>query len=212
MEMNYAIYGLVDSREPERVRYIGQTTQTVRKRLFGHWKTTNREDKPRYPVHKWMKKRERDQIQAVVLRQCMDFDSLCEAEIQLIAEYRAIGQADLNLCSGGAGAPGRKHSEEFKEKMRAKVGPLNGNYGKKMPEHVRQAIILGDQRKTPEQRIAHAESVAKLTPKDVGTMRWLYEADMFTVKQLAHQYGVSNGNVWNIVKYKTWKHVGHRPL
>lgn len=65
--------------------------------------------------------------------------------------------------------------------------------------------------RTPEQRIIHAEKVAKLVPKDVLTMRWMYEAGMFTVAQLAFQYDVSPGNVWNIVKYKTWKHVGHRP-
>lgn len=141
METTYAIYGLVDSREPERVRYIGQTTQTVRKRLFGHWKTTNREEKPKFPVHKWMKKRDRDQIEAITLRECVDFDSLCAAEIELIAEYRANGHADLNLCSGGAGAPGRKHSEEFKQMMRERRGPLHPSYGKPVAQHVKDASV-----------------------------------------------------------------------
>lgn len=50
-------------------------------------------------------------------------DAIDELEIQYIKYYNSNSSKHLNICSGGKGHTGHKHSEESKEKMRiAKIG------------------------------------------------------------------------------------------
>ena len=136
------IYALCSSRDCE-IRYIGQTTQTVKHRLAQH-KSYARKLKST-AVHKWLV-REMDQgfdVQIMVI--C--HDAIWNiTEIELIAKYKEMGCRLLNLTEGGEGTVGfsvvgrkrpdlaernrtskvwlgRTHSEESKQKVRdAKLG------------------------------------------------------------------------------------------
>lgn len=136
------IYALCSSRDCE-IRYIGQTTQTVKHRLAQH-KSYARKLKST-AVHKWLV-REMDQgfdVQIMVICHDAIWNT---TEIELIAKYKEMGCRLLNLTEGGEGTVGyspeyrarpdvaernrntkpwlgRKHTEESKQKVReAKLG------------------------------------------------------------------------------------------
>ena len=47
---------------------------------------------------------------------------------------------------------------------------------------------------------------ANLTELQVGFIR-KYKKDGWSAKELAEHYAVSEGCIWDIVLYRTWKHV-----
>lgn len=94
------IYALYNVSDPERVRYVGQTRRGAAARLQAHLRT----DRPGLPVSKWITKHGRDAIGMRVLEPVDSIEALNEAEIRWIAHYRQLGQADLNLTSGGDGS------------------------------------------------------------------------------------------------------------
>lgn len=127
MERSNLIYGIYDTREPDRIRYVGKTTTNLRVRLSNHWtyaKTVNRSAIQRWL---WSRREIREVVGIRVLREVSDGDDLDKHEVELIAHYRSQGQADLNHTAGGEGMTGYKRSEESKreisEKYRATGGP-----------------------------------------------------------------------------------------
>lgn len=47
----------------------------------------------------------------------------------------------------------------------------------------------------------------KLTTVEIKEMRNFYDDNLYTTYELAQLYGISQSNVWNIVKRKTWRYV-----
>lgn len=93
------VYGLFDPSD-DRLRYIGQSTDGGR-RFADHCEASLDDGNPRKRA--WIKALEKRNLQPVyrVLRHCGDQDEADRAELDLIAESRARGLADLNRADGG---------------------------------------------------------------------------------------------------------------
>lgn len=114
---SWYVYGLVDSRKSEEIRYIG-ITNNPRSRLSLHLSKA--------PKEGWKKSR---WIQSVidaggdVLMKIIDSgrsqDSAMLEEIALIAEHRRLGSKLMNLTDGGDGVRGQIKSAETRAKQSA---------------------------------------------------------------------------------------------
>lgn len=115
------IYAVTHEKEPDRVRYYGQTTGTIRRRMQGHYDTVRSgEDRP---ISRWLRKyyAEQDKVRFTEVRKCYSREELNQAEIDFISEGRKIGHCDLNISAGGGGVSGVPNSEIQKEKIRKKL-------------------------------------------------------------------------------------------
>lgn len=97
------IYGLYDSENPTRVRYVGKTVSRlgVAGRVYQHkWAATKRA--LRVPSADWIRKIGPDRLSFLVLEEppCREVDA---REVHWIQEFRNRGMADLNILDGGDG-------------------------------------------------------------------------------------------------------------
>ena len=105
------VYVVTDNREPERVRYVGRTVRGLRERTWKHWSDAK---KSHNAFQNWLRSR-MDRKEDVVFTEISwhpNVQELNKAEIEAIAYYRSIGQADLNLTAGGDGGLGAPWTEE----------------------------------------------------------------------------------------------------
>lgn len=49
--------------------------------------------------------------------------------------------------------------------------------------------------------------MAKLTEKDVRMIIYMWKTKLFTQREIAEQYNISNGTVSNVITKQTWKHI-----
>lgn len=112
------IYVVTHEKEPERVRYVGQTTQPLWKRAKGHWYDSRRSTDTR--MARWLNRHSKTpgKIHFTAVSEHEFRETLDQAEIEAIAHYRSIGQADLNIDSGGWSG-GHPWTEESKARLRA---------------------------------------------------------------------------------------------
>lgn len=105
--------------------YIGLTTKTLDDRFCGH-KKASRCDKPRYAIHKAIKKYGEHNFTIELLEECSTKLLLDRAEIKWIDRLNSRGKLGYNLTSGGAS--GFSHSQETRklisEKVRGKIKSL----------------------------------------------------------------------------------------
>lgn len=111
------VYALMSSADDKKVRYIGQTTQTLYKRLLAHVSLSKR-SRSRH-LNCWISQQLKDgntiEIVSVVDNAIWDVD-----ECRIIAEYRASGVELVNATSGGQGTYGDKHPRGGKGKAKPK--------------------------------------------------------------------------------------------
>lgn len=114
------IYKMTHTKEPARVRYIGQTKTTLQRRLTGHWGDTRRR-RGNSRVQNFLLKYEglgqRAEVRLTEIWKCYSQEELDRAEIELISAHRAVGQADLNISDGGGGGNGIIWTEEARERV-----------------------------------------------------------------------------------------------
>jgi hypothetical protein len=89
-----------------RIRYVGQT-RLLKERRFEQHLSSSRRMSIRTPLSKWLRKHPNAVI--IELGTASDETSLDSLECQLIAQYRSLGQADLNVKDGG-----KVSSDEFR--------------------------------------------------------------------------------------------------
>lgn len=171
------IYLVVDTREPDRVRYVGQTIKSLRARERSHWGDARRATRPKYPMQRFLKKRADDgSVEFRVIEEVPQRD-LDAREIHWIAYYRSLDQADLNVTDGGGGLRGRVYTDEEREAKRASMlGRFRGEDG-------------------PQSKLTWAEV------RDIRTRRlesWTSEQD------LATEYGISQMIVNKILRNEYW--------
>ena len=117
------IYHVIHPKEPERVRYVGKTKAGIKTRENGHWSDTNRR-RSNSRLQNWLVKyrADRGSIEFRPVIECDTPEELNAAEIREIARLRSIGQADLNITSGGDGGLGLPWSEESRSKLSKTLG------------------------------------------------------------------------------------------
>ena len=130
------VYGLIDPRAGE-LRYVGKTERSTHVRLKRHMH--NAREGVRSHVYNWLR-----QLLAAGLKPEVEVlethetaEALVEAERHFIAYFRSIGCNLTNATEGGDGSVGYQHTEESKQKQRAKMS------GRRLtPEH-RSGISRG---------------------------------------------------------------------
>jgi hypothetical protein len=113
------IYGLASTADGE-IRYVGQTTQTVKRRLAFHVSYAKRHAASH--LDRWINKVARDgfKVNAVVL----DGQAIWNiTEVSVIAKFRSHGASLLNIMAGGQGSLGWKKSDDERRRISAsKIG------------------------------------------------------------------------------------------
>lgn len=139
MERRNLVYGIVDTREPDRIRYVGLTTCGLETRMRNHWAYARRSENPS-KIQAWLKSRlnQPEVVQIKELFEAESLEALKEAEVKHIAHYRALNQADLNLTDGGDGNLGVLRTEESKTRMSEKYRQTGGPSAKLNWEQVRE--------------------------------------------------------------------------
>lgn len=107
------VYAVTHEKEPERVRYYGQTTQGVSKRRKGHYQEAKSSSSR--PILRWLRKHEEEPVRFSVVRECFSREELDRAEIELIAQGRERGHCDLNIVDGGRGMSGYVITQERRD-------------------------------------------------------------------------------------------------
>lgn len=119
-------------------RYVGKTKRTVKERFEQHVRDSVRSD---LPLHLAIKKYGCDQFAVSVLEECYDNDHANERERHWIAEYNTCHGQGYNATEGGDGVVGYVWSEEMRKKHGERYkGEKNPNWGKPMPDHVKDKI------------------------------------------------------------------------
>lgn len=110
--MQGRIYALFDPREPERIRYIGQTTLTIQQRRDAHVYSAVKQNNQWYRDH-WIRKIISEDVEPQV-RLLLEGDwtpsELDNHEIAAIARYKMLGHPLTNMTAGGYGFRGMPRS------------------------------------------------------------------------------------------------------
>lgn len=129
--IKFCIYALKLKSKPG-YRYVGQTTRDVRVRFNAHISDTFNRNSA-YPVHAWIRKYGKDEIEFEVLEAVEEGDreALDSAEINWIARLRLEGHDLLNLVEGGKGVTGLvawNKGIPMTEEMKARVSESHKGY------------------------------------------------------------------------------------
>jgi hypothetical protein len=220
------VYGLVSSHEPERVRYIGQTTLLPAVRLRIHLQSAKR--RPRQAVQRWINKHLADghTILMLILKTDAEYH---RDEQAMISAYRAAGADLMNLTDGGEGVFGYRHTPEecarrgAANSVRARnrspevAAEINRRTsetlkGRPIPAEVRAkmaAARIGEKNHffgkhhAEASRIANAKARAKLTDDQVKDMRRRRAAGE-TQAALGVAFGISQAQVSVALHGKTY--------
>lgn len=197
----FFVYALVLDSNPNRIRYVGLTTQSLEQRFKNHLKTVRSGRK--MPVHWWIKKHGPESVQITLLGTFDTASEMKEFEIAEIARLRAEGQADLNITDGGESASGYRHTEATRAKM-SENKLANPTRHSPSPEH-RKAV--GDANRVrlsdPVEKAKHRDRVGKLKAVYVEEIKrsiWSGRSHY----ALAKEWGVSYQTINNISRGVSW--------
>ena len=234
--MKYKLYVLVDPNT-RKIRYVGQTVQSVRARLNQHiWHTTSPSQRKLH-VNYWIKQLldagQKPLLRLVCLRETVE--EMDAAESAAIAKLRAKGYKLCNITFGGDG-----HflmSEETKEKIsQAQRGENNHFFGKKHTEETKELI-----RQAGLGRACSPETRAKLSTTFTGpsspnwgrkhtsetrakllaakaklAKTWTFinpeglEITFTNIKQFCRENGLCHGNMLSLIRGYTARPGGKR--
>lgn len=154
------IYTLCSSRDPDNIRYIGKTKNSIVRRKIEHIRNAKRSKKIGYYHnynHNWINKELSNGATIIVeLLDVVPFEHWKESEQYWISQFRTWGFKLTNLTDGGEGNVNQVFSKESLQKKRLKLLGRKrtyeecraislGHLGKKLTEahknNVRQAII-----------------------------------------------------------------------
>jgi len=105
----WTVYAFADPQSGV-VRYIGVTTQSPRQRLSQLSVPSMAARNPR--LHQWL----HNKRPTIVILERDPADGM-QAEARWIAAFRSAGARLFNVCSGGTGAPGFKHTDATKSRL-----------------------------------------------------------------------------------------------
>lgn len=99
-----------------QMKYVGQTTQTLKKRKAAHLNLSYRGST--YYFHRSIKKYGKQNFSWEIIYKASSFEELNEKEMEYIKKYNTFSKFGYNLTEGGRGTTGWKHSDDTKEKIR----------------------------------------------------------------------------------------------
>lgn len=102
---------------PSGKRYVGFTSQEVKKRWTAHIKAANRGSNN--PFHRAIRKYGHAAFVRTILDRLRTSEAALKAERLWIRELETFGANGYNATAGGEGAPGREVSEETRERLAA---------------------------------------------------------------------------------------------
>jgi len=119
--------------------YIGQTIQSLDKRVYDHIYYALNERDDMY-FHRAIRKYSEENFIWEIIVECNSLEELNKTEIEMIEKYDAFGNG-YNLTDGGEGIVGHKHTEETRRKIgEAQEGEKHHNYGKHHSKKTKKKI------------------------------------------------------------------------
>ena len=156
------VYGLSSSEDGE-IRYIGQTTQTLKKRLDSHVHHPKRTDY--LYVCRWIKT-VRDAGFSVQCTLLEDNAVWNESERSWIAKFKESGARLTNATDGGDGILGRVVSQETRDKIsKAHIGKVKSQEHR---ENISKSHI--GMKQSEETRRKHSETKKGKKPKNLAAL------------------------------------------
>ena len=148
--INCTIYGLTSSNKPNDIRYIGQTTKTLKKRLIGHRASSKRRNSP---VACWIRKHEK--IGNKILIHKLQVGIWNDTEEDILSICKDSGYKLLNCTDGGDGTLG--HTWKLSEKSKSNIS--NGHKGLKLSEEHKANISKGNKGKKRSAKVIKQMSI-----------------------------------------------------
>lgn len=195
------VYGLY-STEDGIIRYVGQTIQSLNRRLHQHLADSKRVD---YRSYRWIRKVLRSGYEikiAAIEEDCV----LGEAEKAWICYYKRITPNLTNVCEGGNSGPiGVKRSEETIRKMRGpKSEQHKANMRKPRSDETKALMSLSQIGNTKSR--GESNRHAKLSIADVKTIRLLL-SDNMSLSKIGSLFGLQKSAISKIKTGRTWSHI-----
>ena len=197
------VYGL-SSSEDGRIRYIGQTTQTLRRRLAQHLADAKRKQSHIH-CYRWIRKTisagEKIQIHLIESDCVVDLD-----ETKWIEIYRRLCPDLTNTLNGGQhGRLGFKCSEETRQRMRKpKSAEARKNMSQPRSPETRAKMSLSQMGNTKGRGEANGNS--KINNLIVVEIRKKRAAGISCIT-IAKEYGITKSSVSKVVLGHSWAHV-----
>ncbi len=220
MERNGTLYGIFDSGGV--CRYIGVTGRKLKYREREHARAA--EKGVQTPIARAIRKWGGVSLTALV--ENVSISELAALEERTIQLFRSVGQADLNLLSGGyrEGEYLSYRKSPDQKKRQSEITRANWSdpqWAERQRARVREALQSPEYRQGARDRAlkmveqglfgtSRKGSLAgnvKLVEEDVVLIREKYSAGRATQKELGNMYGVTESCIHRIVHRKSWTHV-----
>ena len=171
---------------PNKKRYVGQTLDPLKKRIFKHVNSAHNKKCNEYntKMGRAIRKYGEDNIKWKVLYSDIDKGKLDQLEVKTIKKYNSK-ENGYNSTDGGNGCLGYKHTEESKRRM--------SRMRKKLYKNNPSKIKRGE-----------ANGASKLTVKKVNKIRKLYLFTNLSQQKIADKFGVSRRLIGMIVSNYIW--------
>lgn len=110
------VYRVTHSKDPNRVRYVGQTIVGVLKRRQAHWYAAR--SGVDLPMSRWLRSnlKNPEEVTFEIESEHFSREELDQAEIKSIESHRSRNMCDLNIANGGSGLSGYERSAEANRK------------------------------------------------------------------------------------------------
>jgi hypothetical protein len=205
------IYGLVDPICGD-LRYIGQTREGLSERYRIHIRNAQNNKRDSYSC-RWIKTllRRGTKPTLIVIEQT---DDASNRERFWIKHYKAAGCRLTNLTEGGE--DGRFMVPRGPRSLEAIAKTTAANTGKKRSPEICRSFRRPKPAGFSERMSARLKGIprpetagerngeARLTADQVREIRHRYVPRLVPTTQLAREYGVSQAQIWRIVKGKSW--------
>ena len=198
------VYGLYTTRN-NRPRYIGQTTQSIRRRLHQHLADARNKARSDTYCHRWIRKELRNGHEIEIC--AIEEDCLLNvSEMNWIAFFKSIYPDTVNTQVGGTdGNLGRKFSEETKAKMRKpKSEETKLRMSKPKSEETRAKMSLAQRGNSKGRGSLNGHTT--FTEDDVENVKALLAMGALG-SDLARVYGVKKSAISKIKVGRSWCHV-----
>lgn len=190
-KQKFLIYVLIDKRYPEKIRYVGKTTTTAKKRLNSHIHTSKLDF-----THKsnWIRSIGVENLEQFVIHEANTHEELSDLEIYYIQYFKNLGHDLTNLTNGGDGVPNLKHSDNTKEKIsiNRKKYWSNPEHKKKMSEQKKVAYSNPEYKKIQSKNCKTKKPVQQID-KNTHQIIAIFESSVAASKNTGiHQTAISN--------------------